>query len=91
MYGQNHREDAILSRNAKQADLAEIAARAEAVWEWRNLRQVGIGLTLWPFDWRLNATKWDDKFGGSMTVLIGPFDLTISYNCGTAGVARLAS
>lgn len=70
----------------------EAAERCEAerTWEWRNLRQVGFGVTFWPFQWGFGVERWSDKFGGTIDLAIGPFDFTFSFNAGVSGIARLA-
>lgn len=76
----------------EQMRLEEMALEAaERTWEWRNLRQVGFGVTFWPFQWGLGVNRWSDKFGGTIDLSIGPFDFTFSFNAGASGVARLAS
>lgn len=39
-----------------QDKLEAVALEAEQrTWEWRNLRQVGFGVTFWPFQWGLGG------------------------------------
>lgn len=53
-------------------------------WRWGSLRSFGISVGLWPIEWALGTHRADDQFGGSITVMVGPLEFTISYNDGSA-------
>lgn len=57
-------------------------------WRWKNLRSIGISVGFWPIEWGLGSYRLDDQFGGMISVSIGPFELTINYNDGSALSAK---
>lgn len=66
-----------------QERISEIAAE-NAPWSWKNLRSVGLGFRVWPIEWELGVHRWDDRFGGSILVSLGPFEFGFYYNDGSA-------
>lgn len=66
-----------------QDDLEEMLLDARG-WRWRNVRSLGFGFDFWPIEWDLGIHRFDDRFGGSITLAAGPFALRIMYNDGSA-------
>jgi hypothetical protein len=50
--------------------------------DWRNLRDFGIGFTFWPLHWWpwFSFHRDDDAFGGRATLTLGPVILIVDYN-----------
>jgi hypothetical protein len=53
-------------------------------WQWRNLRDFGLGLRIWPLNWR----AWEfaasgDRFGARYVAQVGPVELTLDVNDGS--------
>jgi len=53
-------------------------------WDWRSLRNGGIGISVWPLHWSWPAIyRSDDRWGGSIILRIGPLDLEFHFNDGS--------
>lgn len=70
-----------------QERVSEIAEES-GPWRWSRLRSLGFGVSFWPLEWGLGTYRSDDKWGGMMSVAIGPLELTMHYNDGSAMQAR---
>lgn len=56
----------------------------EEQWKWRNCRDLGFSVSVWPLNWtwpKLIGSA--DVFGGSFRFQIGPFDFAIEANDGS--------
>ena len=54
------------------------------VWRWRNLRDLGVGLRVWPLSWRVwEFSGGGDRFGAQWLVQIVPLELTLDVNDGS--------
>jgi hypothetical protein len=51
-------------------------------WEWKNLRDMGITIGVWPINWHFGIANDADQFGGALTISIGPLDIAVHYSVG---------
>ena len=56
----------------------------EQEWRWKNCRDFGLSISLWPFNWtRPVFEKSGDVYGAKYRFQIGPIDLALDVNDGS--------
>jgi hypothetical protein len=55
---------------------------AEPRWHWRNCRDIGVSIGVFPLTWRFGIEKDFDVYGGSCVLSFGPLYVELHANIG---------
>lgn len=56
--------------------------QSEPGWHWRNCRDIGMSIHLFPLSWRFGFERNADVYGGNWRLSLGPVDIILHANIG---------
>lgn len=59
-----------------------MSQECEPRWHWRNCRDLGFSLDVWPPTWRFGIDRDFDVYGGTARINCGPISFAMHANIG---------